>query len=555
MEINKLLTKTNYRNVNDLSRIKYIVIHYVGATGGAEDNCHYFYSEYRGASAHYFVGHKGEIWQCVDDADVAWHCGDDKYWHDTCRNDNSIGIEMCCRKNSSGKWYFEDITVESTIELTKELMKKYNVPAENVIRHYDVTGKVCPAPYVKNDTKHTWDAFKKSVSNTATQVQSEKPAVTKYYRVRKSWNDASSQIGAFGVLQNAKNACDKAGAGYYVFDDNGLVVYPKVESSAGTSISGTASTGSEADQKAFWDYFLGKLGNEYGVAGLMGNISVESGFVSNNLQGYYESRLGYNDATYTAAVDNGTYKNFVNDDAGFGLAQWTYYSRKQNLLNYAKSKNKSIGDFRMQLDFLWEELQGYRSVVSTLKSAKSVYEASKSVHINYECPADQSSKAISDRAACCQKYYDKYAKGATTAVKSGFKLGEEVKLVKGAKYVSGQSIPSWVFDKVLYVREINDNEIIISTLKSGAITGVVDAKYLTSVTSSNNATSISTTFNLGDKVKLVSGAKFATGQSIASWVFNKELYVREINGDNIVISTLKSGAVTGVVNRKYLTRV
>ena len=226
MVINKLLTKINYRNTNDLNRIKYIVIHYVGATGGAEDNCHYFHSVNRGASAHYFVGHEGEIWQCVDDADVAWHCGDDKYWHDTCRNDNSIGIEMCCRKNASGVWYFEDVTVASTIELTKELMKKYKIPAENVIRHYDVTGKVCPAPYVKNNTKHTWDAFKKSISNIAT-VQPQKPVtIAGYYRVRKSWNDAPSQIGAFKDLNNAKNACDKAGKAYYVFDDNGNVVYP-----------------------------------------------------------------------------------------------------------------------------------------------------------------------------------------------------------------------------------------------------------------------------------------------------------------------------------------
>lgn len=170
MVINKLLTKVNYRNTNNLNRIKYIVIHYVGATGGAEDNCHYFHSVNRGASAHYFVGHEGEIWQCVDDADVAWHCGDDTYWHDTCRNDNSIGIEMCCRKNASGVWYFEDVTVASTIELTKELMKKYNVPAENVIRHYDVTGKVCPAPYVNNNTKHTWDAFKKGITGAYTPV-------------------------------------------------------------------------------------------------------------------------------------------------------------------------------------------------------------------------------------------------------------------------------------------------------------------------------------------------------------------------------------------------
>lgn len=67
-------------------------------------------------------------------------------------------------------------------------------------------------------------------------------------------------------------------------------------------------------------------------------------------------KLGYNDATYTAAVDNGTYTNFVKDSAGYGLAQWTYWSRKQAMLAFHQSKNKSIGDLQTQLEFLIKEL-------------------------------------------------------------------------------------------------------------------------------------------------------------------------------------------------------
>lgn len=166
MTINKLLTKVNFQNTNNTGRIKYIVIHYVGATGGAKANCDYFYSTYRGASAHYFVGHSGEVWQCVDDADVAWHCGASSYKHKYCRNSNSIGIELCCRKNSSGNWYFENATVNSAIELTKMLMKKYGVPASNVIRHYDVTGKVCPEPFVRDG--NAWNSFKNKLTSGAT---------------------------------------------------------------------------------------------------------------------------------------------------------------------------------------------------------------------------------------------------------------------------------------------------------------------------------------------------------------------------------------------------
>lgn len=169
--INQLLTPYNYAN-GDISRIKYIVIHYVGALGGAEANCKYYASQKLGASAHYFVGHSGEIWQSVEDKNIAWHCGGKKYantsggtYHGVCTNANSIGIEMCVRKDANGTWYFEDATVESTIALTKELMKKYNVPAENVIRHFDVNGKQCGVPYVLNNTKHKWSDFKSAIAS------------------------------------------------------------------------------------------------------------------------------------------------------------------------------------------------------------------------------------------------------------------------------------------------------------------------------------------------------------------------------------------------------
>ena len=164
MEINELLTTVNYKKGNSKQN-KYIVIHYVGATGGAEANCKYFQSVYRGASAHYFVGHSGEVWQCVEDKDIAWHCGASRYKHPYCRNFNSIGIEMCCRKNlSNGTWYFEEETIKAATQLTKELMAKYSIPASNVIRHYDVTGKVCPEPYVRDTA--AWNTFKASLTAT-----------------------------------------------------------------------------------------------------------------------------------------------------------------------------------------------------------------------------------------------------------------------------------------------------------------------------------------------------------------------------------------------------
>ena len=184
MKINQLLTNTNFNDSNrNANQIKYIVVHYVGATGGAKDNCKYFEWTFRGASAHYFVGHQGEIWQCVLDEDISWHCGTTgKYYHPYCRNSNAIGIEMCCRVRSDGSWYFEQATVDATIELVKLKMEQYNIPVENVVRHYDVTMKSCPRPYVLDVA--AWNAFKARLSDVkAPVVEQEQPAVKAKYKV------------------------------------------------------------------------------------------------------------------------------------------------------------------------------------------------------------------------------------------------------------------------------------------------------------------------------------------------------------------------------------
>ena len=185
MKINQLLTNVNFNDSNRKdSQIKYIVVHYVGATGGAKDNCKYFEWTYRGASAHYFVGHQGEIWQCVLDEDVSWHSGTTgTYYHPYCRNSNAIGVEMCCRVKSDGTtWYFEQATVDATVELVKYLMEKYNIPVENVVRHYDVTRKSCPRPYVINTS--AWNAFKARLTDGATStVEQEQPTTKAKYKV------------------------------------------------------------------------------------------------------------------------------------------------------------------------------------------------------------------------------------------------------------------------------------------------------------------------------------------------------------------------------------
>ena len=189
-------------------------------------------------------------------------------------------------------------------------------------------------------------------------------------------------------------------------------------------------------ERTIWLFLADKLGNEYGAAGLMGNLKAESGLVSTNLQNSCQNALGFSDLTYTKAVDDGSYTNFEQDKAGYGLAQWTYWSRKRDLLNYARKTFRSIGDETMQLEFLMQELQkSFKAVWNTLRTAKSVKEASDIVLTQFERPANMTAANKVRRADIGQRIYDTYAtkykmvKVELPVLKKGAK-GEAVRAVQ-----------------------------------------------------------------------------------------------------------------------------
>ncbi|MEI3172719.1 MAG: glucosaminidase domain-containing protein [Lachnospiraceae bacterium] len=237
LTINKNLMSINHTaKKRSNSDIQFIVIHYVGALGDAKANTDYYKSTYVGASADFWVGFDGQIWQGNDYRNYySWHCGGGLQgsggasFYKVCMNSNSVGIEMCVKKKSTRTmdatdkdWYFTDETVEAAAELAAQLMQELDVPIEHVIRHYDVTGKICPNPFVYNTGKVSWEQFKQKIAayaNTSTTT-------TTYYRIRKAWADSNSQIGAYTSLANAKKNCP---FGYSVFNEHGKAVYtPKL---------------------------------------------------------------------------------------------------------------------------------------------------------------------------------------------------------------------------------------------------------------------------------------------------------------------------------------
>ena len=153
---------SNYR-AGRTQPVRYIVMHYTANNGDtAKNNCDY-YHRVGGlqASAHYFCDEHGAM-QSVRECDTAWHCGARAYWHPECRNANSIGIEMCSRKRADGSYYIKPETVANAAALAREIMQRYGIDTDHVLRHYDVTGKRCPMPWV--DDPAQWVAFKEMLT-------------------------------------------------------------------------------------------------------------------------------------------------------------------------------------------------------------------------------------------------------------------------------------------------------------------------------------------------------------------------------------------------------
>ncbi|MCI5752106.1 MAG: N-acetylmuramoyl-L-alanine amidase [Oscillospiraceae bacterium] len=194
--------------------IKYIVIHYTAGTtskaGSAVNTADFFRTTTTQVSADFTVDDTAVVQYNPNIRNrYTWHCGGNKYntkggsLYGICKNSNSIGIEICCNNSigpKNGKmpdandksYSFSDAAVANALWLVKKLMAEYNIPAERVVRHYDVTGKPCPGIIGWNadsGSEAKWTAFKQAISGAAVSA-----SAPKYY----------VQVGAFGSKSNAE---------------------------------------------------------------------------------------------------------------------------------------------------------------------------------------------------------------------------------------------------------------------------------------------------------------------------------------------------------------
>ena len=168
----KQCNSRNYRKGREFP-INWICLHFTANNGDtAQNNADYFAREGGlNASAHYFVDTE-RIVQSVKDGDTAWHCGRERggsYYND-CRNANSIGIEMCSIIRN-GVYVIPEATMKNAAKLTRELMAKYHIPVSRVCRHYDVTRKNCPEPWIRNP--QLWEKFKTMLTEKEVEDMTE----------------------------------------------------------------------------------------------------------------------------------------------------------------------------------------------------------------------------------------------------------------------------------------------------------------------------------------------------------------------------------------------
>lgn len=131
--------------------VKFVVMHYTGnVKDKAESNAKYFYNNNLSASAHFFVDEES-VFQSVELKDIAWHCGTKGKYYNSCRNSNSVGIEMCCKEN----YTVSEKTQENAARLCALVCRAIDIKADEVdafvIRHFDVTHKMCPKQWIQNE--------------------------------------------------------------------------------------------------------------------------------------------------------------------------------------------------------------------------------------------------------------------------------------------------------------------------------------------------------------------------------------------------------------------
>ena len=254
---------------------------------------------------------------------------------------------------------------------------------------------------------------------------------TDYYGVLRG----AASVGVPGILLEHSFHTNKRATEWLMDDENLRRMAAAEADEIAAHFDVKTDPSGESNSRKIWDKLRTAGLSEAGTAGLMGNLKAESGLDPQNVQNTFESRLGYSDSGYTSAVDFGSYAHFVDDGAGYGLAQWTYPTRKAALLAFAKEQKKSVGDLEMQLDFLVKELrEEYPALFRELCAASDVRSASDAVPTQFERPADMSEAVKVKHASFAEEFLREFGGGTVVTVPDLPDIMEGVLTLGGKSY-------------------------------------------------------------------------------------------------------------------------
>lgn len=343
----KLSPNCNHPRKNQIDTV---TIHCVVGQLSVEQLGDIFAKPERKASSNYGIGTDGRIGLYVNECDRSW-CSSNA------ANDNrAVTIEVA--SDTKDPYSVNDKAMNSLIVLLADICKRNNIP------------------------KLIWSVNK---NNRVNHLNGCNMTVHRDY---------------------APKECP----GAYLYGKHGWIAFEVNKLLGAEEVKVEARRNVELNAKEIYKFFKDKGLTDEGVSGLMGNLQAESGLRSNNLQNSFENKLGVNDESYTAAVNRGTCKDmFVYDKAGYGLAQWTFWSRKKALYEYAESIGHTIDSTLMQCQFLYLELfNKYKSVFNVLTSSHNLKECSDIVLTQFEKPANQSDAVKQNRYNMSLSIYTKY---------------------------------------------------------------------------------------------------------------------------------------------------
>ena len=247
-----------------------------------------------------------------------------------------------------------------------------------------------------------------------------------------------------------------------------------------------------SNEKTVWNYLIKQGFTQAGAAGLMGNLKADSSVRSILYEESYKKKLGWSNQEYVDKVNNGEYSenDFVNDKIGFGLAQWTYPTRKKALYDNCKGK---MGNLKCQLEYLVDELKNdYSEVNELLKSSNNIRECTIKVLTDFENPKRKDSSVQDFRTKLSNKFYNgfvensKISSTSTPSISPFFEIGS-TQIQSVEKTLSNEQIPTTSPEKTSSYKQDQNNEpettppVKTYVVKEGDSLYEIASKYNTSI--------------------------------------------------------------------------